>query len=44
MELQRGSTELINDPSLLNSSVQNAIRLSGDDQNNTKVHNEAIQM
>lgn len=44
MELQRGSTHLINDPTLLNSGVQTAIRLSGGANQENEYSNEAINV
>jgi len=45
VELQRGSTNLINEPTqFINGSVQTAIRVAGGDDTGTKVFQEAIQM
>ena len=45
VELQRGSTNLINEPKQhLNGSVQSAVRVAGGDETGTRVVQEAIQM
>ncbi len=45
VELQRGSTQLINEPKFLkNGVVQTAVRVAGGDKMDTKIANEVIQM
>jgi len=43
MELQRGSTQLINDPSMLNSGIQTAIKVSGN-SNEVEAHQELVKV
>jgi len=45
VELQRGSTQLINEPKFLqNGAVQTAIRVAGGENQETKMFNECVQM